>query len=80
MVKFGSDEEAVAIANDCPFGLGSSVFSANRARARAIGAQLEVRRRRGAGQTGSFVLLWHGAALARTQAVLCRGPRGRGRG
>lgn len=28
-----SDEEAVAIANNCPFGLGSSVFSKNQARA-----------------------------------------------
>lgn len=43
VVKFGSDDEAVAIANDCPFGLGSSVFSGSRARARAIGARLEVR-------------------------------------
>lgn len=43
VVKFGSDDEAVAIANDCPFGLGSSVFSGSRSRARAIGARLEVR-------------------------------------
>ncbi|KAL4441818.1 hypothetical protein ABPG77_003734 [Micractinium sp. CCAP 211/92] len=41
VVKFGSDDEAVAIANDCPFGLGSSVFSGSRSRARAIGARLE---------------------------------------
>ena len=32
----------MAIANDCPFGLGSSVFSGSRSRARRIGAQLEV--------------------------------------
>lgn len=43
VVKFGTDAEAVAIANDCPFGLGSSVFSSNRARACRIGSQLEVR-------------------------------------
>ena len=42
MVKFGTDDEAVAIANDCPFGLGSSVFSGSRRRARAIAARLEV--------------------------------------
>ena len=42
MVKFGSDAEAVAIANDCPFGLGSNVFSGSSRRARAIAAQLEV--------------------------------------
>jgi acyl-CoA reductase-like NAD-dependent aldehyde dehydrogenase len=42
VVKFGSDAEAVAIANDCPFGLGSNVFSGSSRRARAIAAQLEV--------------------------------------
>ncbi|PRW57735.1 Aldehyde dehydrogenase 22A1 [Chlorella sorokiniana] len=41
VVKFATDDEAVAIANDCPFGLGSSVFSGSRRRARAIAACLE---------------------------------------
>ena len=40
---FGSDDEAVALANDCPFGLGSAVFSRSTARANAIGARLEAR-------------------------------------
>ncbi|KAK3262062.1 hypothetical protein CYMTET_29060, partial [Cymbomonas tetramitiformis] len=38
--KVASDEEAIALANDCPFGLGSSVFSSNQARARAIAARM----------------------------------------
>lgn len=41
VIPFDSDAEAVAIANDCPFGLGSSVFSGSVRRARAIAAQLE---------------------------------------
>jgi acyl-CoA reductase-like NAD-dependent aldehyde dehydrogenase len=41
VIPFDSDAEAVAIANDCPFGLGSSVFSGSMRRARAIAAQLE---------------------------------------
>lgn len=41
VIPFHSDAEAVAIANDCPFGLGSSVFSGSVRRARAIAAQLE---------------------------------------
>lgn len=40
VVAFGNDDEAVAMANDCAFGLGSSVFSRNVARARAIGLRL----------------------------------------
>jgi aldehyde dehydrogenase (NAD+) len=41
VIPFDSDDEAVTIANDCPFGLGSSVFSGSMRRARAIAAQLE---------------------------------------
>ena len=35
------DDDAVALANDCSFGLGSAVFSKNQARARRIGERLE---------------------------------------
>jgi hypothetical protein len=38
---FTTDDEAVAIANDCDFGLGSSVFCSDMARARAIASRLE---------------------------------------
>lgn len=41
VLPFGSDDEAVALANDCPFGLGSSVFSGSRRRARALASRLE---------------------------------------
>lgn len=41
IVPFTTDEEVIALANDCPFGLGSNVFSGNQARARAIAARLE---------------------------------------
>ncbi|KDD75327.1 hypothetical protein H632_c742p1 [Helicosporidium sp. ATCC 50920] len=41
VVPFSSDAQAVEIANDCDFGLASSVFSASKARARAIGEQME---------------------------------------
>ena len=37
-----SDEEAIALANATPFGLGSSIFTASRARAEKISRQLEV--------------------------------------
>ncbi len=42
VVKFCTDAEAVALANDCPFGLGSTVFSSSKARANAIAHQLQV--------------------------------------
>ena len=35
------DDDAVALANDCSFGLGSAVFSRSQARARSVGARLE---------------------------------------
>ena len=35
------DDDAVALANDCSFGLGSAVFSRDQARARRIGERLE---------------------------------------
>eukprot|EP00879_Flechtneria_rotunda_P032145 GHRR01035304.1.p1 GENE.GHRR01035304.1~~GHRR01035304.1.p1 ORF type:complete len:151 (+),score=28.94 GHRR01035304.1:171-623(+) len=41
VIPFDTDEQAIAIANDCAFGLGSSVFSGNLKRARHIGQQLE---------------------------------------
>lgn len=41
VIPFDTDEEAVAFANDCPFGLGSSVFSGSSARGRAIASRLE---------------------------------------
>ena len=43
VVKFRTDAEAVALANDCPFGLGSTVFSRSKARANSIARQLQVR-------------------------------------
>lgn len=42
VVKFETDADAVAIANDCPFGLGSNVFSRNIRRANALAAGIEV--------------------------------------
>ncbi|KAF8061097.1 ALDH22A1 [Scenedesmus sp. PABB004] len=41
VIPFDTDAEAVSLANDCPFGLGSSVFSRSTRRARAIAGQLE---------------------------------------
>jgi acyl-CoA reductase-like NAD-dependent aldehyde dehydrogenase len=41
ITPFGSDDEAVALANGCAFGLGSNVFSGSTARARALASRLE---------------------------------------
>ena len=41
VVPFDTDEEVIALANDCDFGLGSNVFSGSQARARAIAEKLE---------------------------------------
>jgi acyl-CoA reductase-like NAD-dependent aldehyde dehydrogenase len=41
VVPFTNDDEAVELANDCDFGLGSSVFSGSTRRARKIAARLE---------------------------------------
>jgi acyl-CoA reductase-like NAD-dependent aldehyde dehydrogenase len=41
VVPFDTDEEAIAIANDSEFGLYDYVFSADTARAVAVGEQLE---------------------------------------
>lgn len=41
ITPFDTDDEAVALANDCDFGLGSNVFSGSQGRARAIAERLE---------------------------------------
>lgn len=41
VTTFATDDEAVHLANECAFGLGSSVFSRNVKRARSIAARLE---------------------------------------
>jgi acyl-CoA reductase-like NAD-dependent aldehyde dehydrogenase len=41
IIPFSTDEEAIRIANDCPFGLGSNIFCKSQARARAIASQVE---------------------------------------
>lgn len=41
IVSWSADDEVVALANDCPFGLGSSVFARSQARARRIASKLE---------------------------------------
>ena len=42
MVKYQTDADAIRLANDCPFGLGSTVFSGSKSRANAIAHQLQV--------------------------------------
>ncbi len=42
LIEVGDDREAVMIANDTPYGLGSAIFSANRERALAIADRLDV--------------------------------------
>ena len=39
-VENDSDEECIKMVNDCPFGLGSSVYSSNKKRAEAMGARI----------------------------------------
>jgi acyl-CoA reductase-like NAD-dependent aldehyde dehydrogenase len=39
--KVSSDEEAIRLANDCDFGLGSNVFAGSRKKAERIGKELE---------------------------------------
>lgn len=41
VVRWSTDDEVVALANDCPFGLGSSVFAGSQRRARAIASRLD---------------------------------------
>jgi len=41
VMKFKTDEEAIQLVNDCPYGLGSSVFSADVARAQKIADRLK---------------------------------------
>ncbi|MEO9574445.1 MAG: aldehyde dehydrogenase [Roseobacter sp.] len=40
LIPFDSEEEAIALANDTPFGLGSGVFTQNLARAHRVSARL----------------------------------------
>lgn len=41
VIPFASDDEAVEVANDCPFGLGANVFSADVDRARRLGLRIK---------------------------------------
>ena len=45
VVPFQTDEEAVQLANDCQFGLGSNVFSRSVSHANAVASRIEVRSR-----------------------------------
>ena len=42
IIRFSSDDEAIALANQTPFGLGGSVWSRNKERAEKIAQQLDV--------------------------------------
>ncbi|MBI5002355.1 NAD-dependent succinate-semialdehyde dehydrogenase [Candidatus Woesearchaeota archaeon] len=42
IIRFSSDDEAIALANQTPFGLGGSVWSRNKERAENIAQQLDV--------------------------------------
>ncbi len=42
VIRFSSDEEAIVLANQTPFGLGGSVWSRNKERAEKIAQQLDV--------------------------------------
>ena len=44
VLAYSDESEAIAVANDTPYGLGGYVFSSDRARARAVGAQLRAGR------------------------------------
>ena len=42
VVSFKDDQEAIVLANDCAFGLGSNIFSRSLKRANAMARQLQV--------------------------------------
>ena len=57
ILKFKKDADAIALANACPFGLGSTVFSGSKARANKIAYQLQVRAFSHAFGDGSSMLM-----------------------